>query len=131
MQKIIFINHSNHPSNKWTQEQLDAAKDYCRVFNPNAEVEIIDVPFPNIDPDDSNIAVAHQAIRQAQEFEKLSLNHRVILHVMGEMTYTYNIVKACTDMGIVCIASTTERINAENPDGSKTVQFKFCQFRQY
>ena len=33
--------------------------------------------------------------------------------------------------GIVCIASTTDRNTIDNPDGSKTLQFNFCQFRNY
>lgn len=33
--------------------------------------------------------------------------------------------------GILCVASTTERIVTENPDGSKTTVFRFIQFRPY
>lgn len=129
--KIIFINYSNHPSSKWSSEQLQAAKDLCHKFNPEAEVSIMDVPFPSINPSDSTGQLRTQAARQVREFEKLSLDHRVILHVMGEMCYTHNVVKLAEQAGICCVASTTERLSVENPDGTKTVAFKFCQFRQY
>ncbi len=34
-------------------------------------------------------------------------------------------------LGILCVASTTERIVTDNPDGSKTTVFMFVQFRPY
>ena len=37
----IFVNHTNHPSERWSAEQITAAKVYG---------EIIDFPFPLIDP---------------------------------------------------------------------------------
>ena len=50
---------------------------------------------------------------------------------MGEMTFTYNLVQKLNSYGHYCVASTTERVAVENPDGSKTVQFEFVQFREY
>ena len=37
----MFINHTNHPSQYWSDEQLTAAHQYG---------EVVDIPFPLIDP---------------------------------------------------------------------------------
>jgi hypothetical protein len=50
---------------------------------------------------------------------------------MGEMTFTFYIVQQCLSSGIVCVASTTERMVNENNNGNKEVQFNFVQFREY
>jgi hypothetical protein len=50
---------------------------------------------------------------------------------MGEFTFTYQFVKEMEKRNIPCVASTTERIVTDNPDGSKTTVFKFVQFRPY
>ena len=54
-----------------------------------------------------------------------------VVHVMGEMTFTYNLVTALKEVGIVCLASTTERLVKMMPDGKKVSEFKFVQFREY
>ena len=40
MSENIFINFSNHPSDRWSNEQKKAALNYG---------EIIDIPFPSVD----------------------------------------------------------------------------------
>lgn len=50
---------------------------------------------------------------------------------MGEMTFTYALVKRLKEAGIRCVASTTKRICTENADGSRTSQFNFVRFRDY
>ena len=37
--KETFINLSNHPSDKWDEKQMEAAKQYG---------EVMDIPFPSI-----------------------------------------------------------------------------------
>ena len=52
----MFYNISNHPSNKWDDKQIAAASKLseigCEEFTK--EGEIIDIPFPNIDPNISS-----------------------------------------------------------------------------
>ncbi len=40
--KKIFLNHTNHPSDKWSKEQIAAAEKFG---------EITDLPFPSIPPE--------------------------------------------------------------------------------
>lgn len=120
----IFVNLSNHPTSKWGSEQLAAAR--------NLGEKIIDVPFPMIAPDATHQDVLDAAFACYKEIESLcdpELND-VTIHVMGEMTFTYNFINVAS-LDCDCVASTTERISVENSDGTKTSTFKFVQFRLY
>ena len=50
----IFINHTNHPSARWSAAQRAAAEGYG---------EIVDLPFPDIAPDWDEAAVARLLTR--------------------------------------------------------------------
>ena len=119
----IFINLSNHPTSKWSEEQLTAAKKFG---------EIIDIPFPQVSPEATRQEVSNLAFDCYKEIaDKYEPDYNdVTIHIMGEMTFTHNFVLIAS-MDCICVASTTERIVTENPDGSKTSTFKFVQFRAY
>ncbi len=115
----MFINISNHPSNCWTPEQMAEALVYG---------EILDIPFPVVSPTIEKSMVQNLALKTIDQLPKAA---PLTVHIMGEMTLTYAIVSILKDRGIRCVASTTERIVTDNPDGSKTSIFKFVQFREY
>ena len=116
----LFINLSNHPSSGWKEEQLNAA----RAFG-----EIVDMAFPAVDPTATREQV--QALAAHCVTDILALGGiEVTVHVMGEMTLTYHIVKGLKRHGIRCVASTTERIATE-VDGKSVSEFRFVQFREY
>lgn len=119
-----FINLSNHPSNKWSDAQRDAAKKYG---------EIVDIPFPQIDPNatfDDVFKLANKYIDEIYNKYCEREDDKLVIHVMGELTFVYNFVTFADYYGITCVASTTERI-VEEHDGVKTSIFKFIQFRKY
>lgn len=127
----MLINFSNHPSDKWPDEQRQAAIDRFGSID--------DMAFPHIDPLASETAVADLTQKYAAAivkklnnppapFVKGELN---AVHIMGEMTFTCALVRLLHQRGITCVASTTERIAQELPDGSKKVTFQFCRFREY
>lgn len=120
----LFINLTNHHSSLWSESQLAAARGYG---------EIHDVPFPQIDGMADEKAIAELVQKTIADIQQMSENWtcRVTVHIMGEMTFTYAMVQALTRMGITCLASTTERIVEEGPDGRKVVQFRFERFREY
>ena len=123
----LFINISNHPSTKWSEEQKAAAKAI------SGAKEIIDLQFPNVDPHSCSRDIREQAIKivNALPEDPYGLN---TYHVMGEMTLTYAIISYLRQRKGECVpivASTTERVVTENPDGTKTSIFKFVQFRRY
>lgn len=126
----IFINLTNHPSSKWSDEQVNAAKKlFCYG---DSDVEIVDIPFPQIDPNIGSNQIHELVNEYVSKIADYTLKYvNCIVHVMGEMTFTYNIVKELMNNGIVCVASTTDRIVEEDENGVKKSIFKFNQFRKY
>jgi len=123
----MLLNLSNHPLSKWSPEQRQAAE---REYQ-----SVVDLPFPPQDPAASLEQVGRTVRATADECERiLSENapgQRNAIHIMGEFTFTYLFVKEMERRGLPCVASTTERIVTDNPDGSKTTVFQFVQFRPY
>lgn len=119
----MLLNLSNHPISNWSDEQLIAAK---RLFG-----KIEDYPFPPINPrwDET----------QVDEFSNEILNDiirrygykDVTVHLMGELTFCFALLKKLQHQGIKCVASTTERITEEQGKGTIIKQFRFVKFREY
>lgn len=115
-----FLNLSNHPSEGWSEEQLSAAHQYG---------EIVDIHFPNIEPSFTSSMVNSLADDTIETIK--TLGEDVVVHIMGEMTFTYAVVSRLKARNIKCVASTTERNTIITPDGKKVSEFKFVQFREY
>ncbi len=116
----MLLNFSNHPSNKWSDNQIEVA---CQLYG-----SVTDWAFPQIEPQSTTQEVQQLAQNYCAQILELA---PTAVHVMGEMTFTFALVHLLQTAGIVCIASTTNRNTIDNPDGSKTLQFNFCQFRNY
>lgn len=117
----MFINLTNHPSERWSEEQLNAARHYG---------EIVDLSFPIIEPNFTKDDVMF-LVKECVETVLGLMEGGTVVHVMGEMTFTHNLVNALKEKGIVCLASTTERNTIMTPDGKRISEFKFVQFREY
>lgn len=120
MQKV-FINVSNHPSQKWSEKQLKAAEYYG---------EIVDMDFPQIPAEEDAVELHDLANMSVKNILRLYKDAHITIHIMGEMNFTYAFVHIAKAHGINCVASTTERIVTEK-DGVKTSVFNFVQFRRY
>lgn len=118
----LFINLTNHPYNLWSQEQIDAASKFG---------EIVDIAFPVIAPDDSCNNIDTKVDYYTNLIKEQATYFTVTVHVMGEMTFTYAVVSRLKQLGVKCLASTTERNTVIMPDGKKVSDFKFVQFREY
>lgn len=118
----MLINFSNHPSSLWEQEQLEAAKEYG---------EVIDIPFPSVDPDANDEEIQQLADHYVHKLLTFSSKQHITVHIMGEMTFTYKVVSQLKELGIECIASTTERDAEILNDGRKISDFQFVRFRKY
>lgn len=119
----IFINHTNHPSAKWSAEQKSAAEVYG---------EIIDFPFPAINAK----ATAMEVRELAQDnIEKILIQEPAAVLCQGEFNYTFAIVERLKNSGVKVVAATSERVVYEEvlPDGStrQISTFNFVQFREY
>ncbi len=126
----MLINLSNHETSRWGAAQKLAAE---RLFG-----EVCDLPFPVIDPFadlDQISALAASFVQKCQSLlscataTATATDHAI--HVMGEMTFVHQFVKQATAAGLRCVASTTERIAVDKPDGTKVAEFRFVGFREY
>ena len=119
----MFINLSNHPSANWSAEQRNTAE---LLYG-----EIFDLPFPVVDPAGDEEYIASLAEDYCRQVLEMSQDRDVTVHLMGEMTLTLALVQRLQTEDITCVASTTERVTNETPDGHKESFFKFIQFRKY
>lgn len=121
----MLINLSNHPIEQWSEKQLNIAK---RKFK-----QIIDIPFPAINPADNSKRISDFAelyFIKCNELLKTSNDKNNAVHIMGELTFTYAMVKLLKMHSITCIASTTAR-NVIQTKWHKSSLFEFVRFREY
>lgn len=119
----LLLNISNHPSHQWCEVQREAAE--------NLYGKIHDIPFPDIDPSCSVQEIAGLADSYLCKVLDLASSNTVVVHLMGEMTFLYSLLKRLQNHGINCVASTSKRQVVELPDGEKIVKFDFVGFRSY
>lgn len=127
--RTVFINISNHPTTKWSGDQLEAIHSF-----PNVD-KIVDIPFPQINPEWDELDVLQKAEEMFNNImhQYNDITNDIIFHIMGEMTFVYafvSMVQKHFGHKCICVASTTERI-VEEKDGVKTSVFKFKRFRGY
>lgn len=116
----MLLNISNHPSTLWPEKQVQMAN---RQFG-----EIKDLSFPQIDPEADEALVGDLAGEYLDRI--LTLKPKAV-HLMGELTFTFELVQRLKNHGISVLASTTHRISDVLPDGTKISKFEFVRFRQY
>ena len=114
----MFVNLSNHSIKNWDKNQLTEAKKFG---------ELIEIPFPLINPYASTLEIAKLADEYLLKILKLKPTH---VHIVGEFTFCFKLVQLLKANGIVCLAATTERFS-EEIDGKKITIFNFIQFREY
>lgn len=116
-----LINLTNHPYNLWDDLQKQYAEQYGKV---------IDYPFPNVRADGSEKEISALADNVYKDvINKFGSN--ITIHLMGEFTLCYALLRRFQKNNILCIASCTERNTIENPNGEKIVRFEFKRFRRY
>lgn len=118
----VFINHSNHPSEKWPAGQKEAALAYGKI---------VDLDFPAVKADCSEDDVRGLA---KETFAKITAMHPAAVLCQGEYTYTYELVKMLQEAGIDVFAACSERKAGEVLEGEisrKISYFQFVRFRKY
>ena len=116
----MLLNLSNHPSGSWpTNQKMMAIEKYQ---------SITDLPFPPINPNWGIAEVLDLAADYVQKVRGIDPN---AIHIMGELTFTINLVNQLKAIGYNCVASTTERIATIDEFGNKNSSFQFVQFRPY
>ena len=118
----ILVNLSNHPNSEWQEEQRKAAEQYG---------DITDMPFPQIAPDADDKQMNELVKQYIEQIKPYTSTHKVTVHIMGEMCFTYRLVRQLSKKGIKCICSTTFRIVRDEGNGKRYVEFHFKKFRDY
>lgn len=122
----VFVNISSHPMEEWAEEQVQAA-----VALVGSGGIIRDVPFPQVDPTRTDkeylLSLAEETVAKATK------GHGLVTHAMvqGEHTLTFLLVLKLQNLGIRCVAATTERLVEQLGDGTKMSKFAFRGFREY
>lgn len=119
----IFLNHTNHVSENWSEIQRRVAESYGKIE---------DFPFPAIPAEATKEEVETIAGRYFDEIRKI--NPAAVL-CQGEFTYTFVMVKLLQEAGIKVLAACSERCTEELVDidgiSRKESIFRFVQFREY
>ena len=136
----MFVNFSNHPSEKWPKKQIAAASAYGQIR---------DVPFPVVPANadeilieslaDESVEKILSAIREesdnASQGEDASVQEVHAVMAQGEFTLTFCVVQKLIARGITVLSACSERSVRErvSEDGKmvKEVQFGFVRFRKY
>lgn len=118
----MLINLSNHPSRYWDKKQKETALCYG---------DVVDIPFPAVAPDADSQELQIMAQDCVQKILSMGDVNKVTVHIMGEMTFTFMVVTKLKEMGIRCVASTTERKATYTSNGVKQTEFQFVKFREY
>lgn len=125
----MFINVSNHVSEKWSVEQTQAAKKYG---------DIKDLIFPQI----STLFTSADIDRLVDKYinEILNITNKypedctLAVMVQGEFVFTFRLVTELKKAGITAVAARTERKaieKVENGITKTTSEFKFAGFMEY
>lgn len=116
----MLLNLSNHPSSSWPENQIQLANQQYGAIQ--------DMPFPQIDPNSDEEEIQELA---KSYLDKILTLHPKAVHLMGELNFTFELVRLLQSHGITAIASTTHRSTKELPDGTKISKFEFVRFRSY
>ena len=118
----MFVNFTNHPSEKWDRDQINAASQYG---------EILDIPFPDVDPE----AGEEDIKKLAKEcVDKIMAAKPDCVLCQGEFCLSFNVINALKAAGSKVVAACSKRVAVENVIDGKTVRvshFQFVQFREY
>lgn len=118
----MLINLSNHPYDTWGEEQKVAAAVYGTVT---------DVLFPVVDEAADETYISSLAESYCSRISQMALPDEATVHLMGELTFTFALLKRLQQSGYTCIAATSQRLVSVNEQGDKLVHFRFCRFRKY
>ena len=92
--------------------------------------EVVDIPFPEVSPNDNASEINLKAKLFAQTIID-RLTEGDVVHIMGEHTFMFALVSYLLQHGVRCVASTTSREVEYNETGDKISQFHFVNFRDY
>lgn len=118
----VFLNLSNHPYHDWEDCQKQAATVYG---------DVVDMSFPIVDEREDEAYITHLAQTYFQQIKEIGTPQSLTVHLMGEMTFCFALLKMLQQEGYTCVASTSKRMVEEIYTSQKQVVFQFERFRKY
>lgn len=123
MKDAVFVNFSNHPSAKWSKEQLAAAEAIGRVE---------DEPFPAVAADLDEHGVALMA---EEATLRILAKKPVAVLCQGDFSLAFAVTERLKAKGVRVLAASSDRVIREmtdqNGDVKKMSVFRFVRFRNY
>lgn len=124
-ERTVFLNLSNHPSDKWSPEQHSAALHLAPKIH-----RLVDVPFGEVPPEHSDIkAVVQGALGRVNAAAPTDIIAAAM--VAGEPVAVSQLVHLLEAVGVRCYAATIRREVMELDNGVKQSRFTFVQFRPF
>lgn len=122
MQKIKrLINLSNHPFATWSAAQKEASQPYGVC---------IDMPFPSVSAHATEEEIAQLVTTYFTQIVEHTKGYEVTVHLMGELTFSFQLAQQLHLHGIKSIASCADR-NVLQEGEVKKVIFDFVRFREF
>lgn len=119
----MLLNFSNHPYENWPEKQKKIA---IEMFG-----SIKDLEFPLVDPEKDEEYIDKLSDEYLRIIKKLNDEYgKITVHIMGEMTFCFALIKKLKFWDIPCVASTTRR-NVSFVNNQKISEFEFVRFRYY
>ena len=118
MERKNFVNFTNHPSDRWSKEQTNAAEEYG---------PIVDVQFPEVAPD---LTKEEVALLASDYVSRIMDIHPAAVLCQGEFTLCYAVINELKERGVKVLAACSRRI-VEDTDTGKITVFIFEGFREY
>lgn len=119
----MFVNYSNHPSNRWEEKQWREGQKFGKI---------VDVPFAQVPPEYDEGQIEKLA---DEELEKILAYNPKAVMCQGEFSLVYQLVNRLKSKGIKVFCACSERIASETQieDGTidKISTFRFVRFREY
>ena len=119
----LFVNFTNHPSERWDEEQKKSALKYG---------EIVDIPFPAV----AAMADETEVRDLAEEYvSKIMEKEPCAVLCQGEFCLAYHVINMLKERGVTVLAACSERNvierGAQGKEIKKEVIYLFRQFRKY
>lgn len=119
----FFVNFTNHPSERWDEEQKESALKYG---------EIVDIPFPPVNAMANEVEVhdlAEEYVRKIMEKDPCAVL------CQGEFCLAYQVINMLKERNITVLAACSERNvtehNVQGKEVKKEVIYQFRRFRKY
>ncbi len=125
----MLINYSNHPSARWTAEQIQAAQ--------AAYGDIYDIPFPAVPVELGSGEVLQEAMTETERILKVLStredDHNAVM-CQGEFTLTFAVTALLQKAGVRVVCAVSDRVTRETVENGvpvKVSEFRFAGFRVY